>query len=53
MPMENPLRALAKRFIRGRPRPAEYFVARIVGWSAVTLAVATGIGLIIAAVRLT
>ena len=50
--MENPLRPLAQRFIRGRPRPTEYFVARIVAWSAVTLALATGIGLMIAAVRL-
>lgn len=53
MGMQNPLRALGQRFIRNRPRPTEYFVARIVAWSAVTMAVATGVGLTIAAIRLT
>lgn len=50
--MQNILKPLAKRFIRERPRPTEYFVAKIIAWSAVGMAVATAIGLMIAAVRL-
>jgi len=50
--MKNILKPLAKRFIRSRPRPTEYFVARIVAWSAVVMAVSVSAGLIIAAVKL-
>lgn len=46
------VKRLARRFIRERPRPTEYFVARIVAWSTVCLAVASSIGLMMAAVRL-
>ncbi|TSC76293.1 MAG: hypothetical protein G01um101431_914 [Parcubacteria group bacterium Gr01-1014_31] len=50
--MQNPLKALGQRFIRSKPRPTEYFVAKVVAWTAVVLAVTTSIGLMIAAVRL-
>lgn len=50
--MKNFLKPLAKRFIRSRPRPTEYFVAHIVAWSVVIMAVSLSVGLIIAAVKL-
>lgn len=50
--MPKILKKISRRFIRENPRPTEYFVARIIAWSAVLLAVATSIGLIMAATRL-
>ena len=50
--MSKLIKRVARRFIRENPRPTEYFVARVVGWSAVVMAVATSVGLIIAAVQL-
>ncbi len=50
--MSTILKKISRRLIRQNPRPTEYFVARIVAWSAVCLAVAASAGLIIAAVRL-
>lgn len=50
--MKHVLKKISRRFIRQQPRPTEYFVARIIAWSAVCLAVATSVGLIMAATRL-
>lgn len=48
----NIAKSVVRRFIRNRPRPMETFVGGLIAWSVVAMALASSVGLIIAAVRL-